>query len=79
MAFKNKNMSVIAYANGFTLWHYKSDDNMQIISMNGYFMPIHSLMAIGDIIIINAQDGTAIKAVKKMDSSSSVLEVGNLD
>ena len=52
---------------------------MQITSMNGYFMPIHSLMSVGDIIIINAQDGTAIKAVKKIDSSSSVLEIGNLD
>ena len=27
MAFKNKNMSVIAYANGWTLWLYQTQDD----------------------------------------------------
>ena len=28
MAFQNKKLSVIAYANGFTLWHYSANETM---------------------------------------------------
>lgn len=62
--FLNRNMSVIAYANGFTLWHYKSnEDSLEQITWAGYFQPIDKLAAIGDIVIINGRDGTAIKAI----------------
>ncbi|MDR0967727.1 MAG: hypothetical protein LBL75_02760 [Rickettsiales bacterium] len=64
MAFQNKNLSVIAYANGFTLWHYAADESIKTISATGYFNPIKSLMNTGDIIIINANDDTAIKKIK---------------
>ena len=36
MAFQNKNLSVIAYANGFTLWHYAAKEAMSTISAAGY-------------------------------------------
>ena len=33
MAFAIRNLSVLAYANGFTLWHYKSGkDSLDAIS-----------------------------------------------
>ena len=31
MAFQNKNLSVIAYANGFTLWHYAENVTMAFV------------------------------------------------
>ena len=37
MAFQNKNLSVIAYANGFTLWHYSAAETMTTITKTGYF------------------------------------------
>ena len=59
MAFQNKNLSVIAYANGFTLWHYCSaSETLSTISSNGYFNGVKTLMNIGDIVIINASDNT---------------------
>ncbi len=61
MAFQNKNLSVIAYANGFTLWHYSAAETLSTITANGYFNNVKTLMNIGDIIIINASDNTAIK------------------
>ena len=62
--FLNKNMSVIAYANGFTLWHYtSSEDTIEQITRAGYFQVIDKLASIGDIIIINAKDGTTIKTI----------------
>ena len=64
MAFQNKNLSVIAYANGFTLWHYASvKETMSTITVNGYFNSVRTLMNIGDVIIINASDNTTIKKI----------------
>jgi hypothetical protein len=63
MAFQNKNLSVIAYANGFTLWHYSASETLATITANGYFNNVKTLMNIGDIIIINASDNTAIKKI----------------
>lgn len=63
MAFQNKNLSVIAYANGFTLWHYAENVTMATITASGYFNDVKTLMNTGDIIIINASDNTSLKKV----------------
>jgi hypothetical protein len=68
MAFQNKNLSVIAYANGFTLWHYSGvTETLSTITANGYFNNVKTLMNIGDIIIINASDNTTIKKINITD------------
>lgn len=62
MGFQNKNMSVVAYANGFTLWHYVSkDEKLKDICKLGYFNRIITLANTGDIVIINGSDSTGIK------------------
>jgi outer membrane protein assembly factor BamA len=63
MAFQNKNLSVIAYTNGFTLWHYSAKETVAAIGATGYFNNVKSLMNPGDIIIINGSDNTAIKKI----------------
>ena len=75
MAFQNKNLSVIAYANGFTLWHYKENAALATITASGYFSSVNSLMNSGDIILINGSNGAAIKAITV---SSGVVTVGAL-
>lgn len=76
MAFQNKNLSVIAYANGFTLWHYASTtETIATISATGYFNDVRTLMNIGDVIIINASDNTSIK---KINITSSNVTTGSL-
>ena len=68
--FLNRDMSVIAYANGFTLWHYKNNnDSVDQIDWAGYFDKIQTLMNTGDIVIINAKDGTAVRVVTEMSPS----------
>ena len=47
MSFQNKNLSVIAYANGFTLWHYSATETLATIAANGYFNNVKTLMNIG--------------------------------
>ena len=76
MAFQNKNLSVIAYANGFTLWHYASTtDSISTISATGYLNDVKTLMNIGDVVIINASDNTSIK---KINITASNVTTGAL-
>lgn len=55
--FVNKRMSVIAYADGVTIWMYV-DRNISVDEMEqeGFFNPVKDLMAIGDPIYLIAQD-----------------------
>lgn len=67
MAFQNRKLAVISYANGFTLWHYKSkDDTLAVIKDNYFPVQVQSLMAVGDIMIINAKDFTSILCVDSL-------------
>lgn len=59
MAFNNSNLSVLAYANNFTLWHYASVDNAAEITGAGYFNNAADMMRINDLLLINIDtDGT---------------------
>nr|MBQ0091475.1 hypothetical protein [Candidatus Enterousia merdequi] len=75
MAFQNKNLSVIAYANGFTLWHYKENVTLATITASGYFSNVKTLMNTGDIILINGSDASSIKVVT---IAEGVITVGAL-
>ena len=72
MAFQNKNLSVIAYANGFTLWHYKENTTLATITASGYFASVKSLMNSGDIILINGSNGTTMKVLTVSDDAITV-------
>ena len=76
MAFQNKNLSVIAYANGFTLWHYAANETLATITTSGYFNAVKTLMNTCDMILINASDKTYIKKIAVGDSS---VTTGALD
>jgi hypothetical protein len=75
MAFANKNLSVIAYANGFTMWHYGASEKIADISKPGYFNNVKTLMNIGDVIIVNACDNTALK---KVTVTGPIVEITKL-
>ena len=75
MAFQNKNLSVIAYANGFTLWHYAANETFAEITASGYFNDVKTLMNNGDIVIVNGSDKTGIRAISVAESTVSVAEL----
>lgn len=76
MAFESKNMSVISYANGFTLWHYRSErDEMSLICSDNYFANYKTLCHNGDIVMINAKNDTAIKKFVKNEKSIKVQKL----
>jgi len=37
MAYDPNNLSALTYANGFTLWHYKTPDSTTTVDTSGYF------------------------------------------
>lgn len=57
MAFQSRNLSVLAYANGFTLWHYATSDNATDVDTSGYFNPAADLVRVGDMIVANTGSG----------------------
>lgn len=54
---KNKNLSVIAYANGWTEWLYKDlSISVDEVEKEGFFDKVSDLMAIGDVVWIVGLD-----------------------
>ncbi len=62
MAYQSKNLSVLAYANGFTLWHYTTTDLDTDVDTSGYFNAAADMVRIGDIVIANADTNGVAKA-----------------
>jgi hypothetical protein len=64
MAFAIRNLSVLAYANGFTLWHYKAGrDRLFHVEKLDFFADAADMLAEGDIMMISAADGGRILTV----------------
>lgn len=72
MAFKSKNLSVVAYANGWTMWHYTTEDSLQDL-LSGYFNPVHDLMRVNDMIILNTGDMNCIMFVRSIENKNVKL------
>ena len=59
MAYKPNDISVLAYANNFTLWHYTTTDSD--ITTAGYFDSTADMVQVGDLVIANVDtDGTPV-------------------
>jgi len=64
MAFAIRNLSVLAYANGFTLWHYKSSaEALERVTARDYFEDAADMLSGGDILMLTATDGARIVAI----------------
>lgn len=81
MAYNPKNLSVLAYANGFTLWHYSTPDTSTDTDTAGYFNNASDMLRVGDMILANvdtdgANPGGGIFLVNY--NESSVVDIANL-
>lgn len=54
MAYQFKDLSVLAYANGFTLWHYATADAATDLLDGRHFDAAAEMLRAGDIIIATA-------------------------
>lgn len=55
MAYNSANLSVLAYANNFTLWHYTTTDSS--ITGSGYFNSAAQMLRLNDLLITNTSTG----------------------
>lgn len=61
-----KNLSVLAYAQGFTLWHYKvsSTEEFQAVDDNNFFSDTAgSFISLGDVILITGGPNAKIRHI----------------
>jgi len=73
MAFAIRNLSVLAYANGFTLWHYKTGaDPLDTIGAGNYLAHASDMLTAGDMIMITAVNGATILVVTHADLETVV-------
>lgn len=70
MAFASRELSVLAYANGFTLWHYRSAaDAMAAITGAGYFNPAAETLRVADMLVL--EDETRAVGLRRVSAISA--------
>jgi len=74
--FAIRNLSVLAYANGFTLWHYKAGRALinDVMGPN-FFFESADMLTPGDLIMVSAADGARIVCVASADLNAVVVAV----
>ena len=80
MAFVSKDLSVLAYANGFTLWHYSTADAAAAVDTSGYFNGASDMLRVGDMILANTGTGgtPAAGVLVVAGNSAGVVDSTNL-
>ncbi len=74
MAFSVRNLSVLAYANGFTLWHFKAKgDSLDVVFSDNYFGDADDMLTVGDLVLISAAEGARIVSVAVADLKTVVI------
>ncbi len=64
MAFALRNLSVLAYANGFTLWHYQAgQDTLPAVGSADFFHDAGDMLTAGDMLMVSAADGARMLCV----------------
>lgn len=70
MAFSPCNLSVLAYANGFTLWHYSAGAESSAVAGDGFFDGARDLVSAGDIVMVSGDAGGSIVFVKALPKAA---------
>ncbi len=80
MAYSSSSLSAISYANGFTLWHYRTNDLVADIDNAGYFNGASKMLRTGDFILVNAgiDDIATHGLVVVLTTSNEVVNVSNV-
>jgi hypothetical protein len=66
MTFAIRNLSVLAYAQGFTLWHYKGVAlKLAETQVSGFFDGAADMLATGDMLMVSASDGGRVGFVSQ--------------
>jgi len=80
MAYASKDLSVLAYANGFTLWHYTTIDLAADVDTTGYFNGASDMLRVGDIVVANVEtDGVPASGFYLVNANAAgVVDVADM-
>ncbi len=76
MPFMLINLAELSAANGFTLWHYRTSDTRAAVQADGYFAKAADRLRIGDVILVQASDATAMLPIRSgtLTGSATILD-----
>ena len=74
--FTIRNLSVLCYAQGFTMWHYKMPTGTPLgdALRPGYFDGAERMLAVGDVIYIGDATGAVTQRAVRTTSATVRLE-----
>lgn len=81
MAYDPKGLSALAYANGFTLWHYTSPDPAATVDTIGYFNKAAGFMRANDMIFATTNTAATVEngIMVVKTNTGVVVDVANLN
>lgn len=77
MAFDPRNLGVLAYAAGFSLWQYRSaSDTAATIAAPGHMDPVAAMLRPDDLVLVSAADrGLILRVVSLAGGSVTTAEL----
>lgn len=80
MAYQKRELSVLAYANGFTLWHYATPDSWDEVVSPGYFQEANEMLRDSDQIMVISRDksGTVSVSLQHEIATAYLTENGSV-
>lgn len=73
MTFKIRNLSVLSYANGFTLWHYKADNGpIAPVEDGSFWTDTSHMLSTGDIILVSGKAEARQLLISKEDLNVTI-------
>ena len=76
MAFVIRNLSVLAYAQGFTLWHYKAAAPLAGLDAPGFFDEAADMFAPGDMLLLSGSQGGQMRVVAQAAPGVRLVPLG---
>lgn len=69
-----RNLSVLCYAQGFTLWHYRAPNvPLSVTDLPDFFQCATDMMAVGDMVLISATGSASLRFVSDVTETTVTL------
>ena len=78
MAYAASGLSMLATANGFSLWHYSSADAIATVNSAGYFTGDSvNMLAVRDVIIVVDTNTPTTSLVSVLSNNGTTVDVSD--
>lgn len=79
MTMDSKNLSVLAYSNGFTMWHYKTEAEKSEVEATGYFNKVANIFNVGDVLFMTVGSETKQTSMYVVNSVENDVVISSLN